>query len=546
MSEDEVREAEAPAPGPGAPDLPQGDSPTYEATYERSVRATALGRGTHGVPELRRLVEDAFSTAFPRRLWVAGQLGRVQRVTNGELHFRLRASVEQEPFVLACHVLPDTVPQLAEVLDRVHDAELDDVLLEGRLARVGGVLRFDVPSGGPVLFVSALDTVPTARGLAHERAARLQVVRDRGLPEHQQRRRVRTAPLRVALTGGAGDPALARARQQLEASGFGLELRDVAVPVHGPGAAAQLAGALREAALRSDVVLLGREQGRPLGLGLFDAPEVAQAVADAQVPVLSALGGGGETTVCDEVAFASLPSADDAARWVLSRLTDAEDRLRGLRDEVGERVRAASARAREDLEEAAAAAQDAGEAAQERADAAYAAQRRRSFVVAGVLAVALVAAAFLLGAPLVLVGLAVVVAGLLAALRWSNRAPRRELLMSAQDDDFAQVLERLEQVRDELDHTSSPEAVRQLREQSAQLVARGEAILGRDLEPVPAPARLAELPHGGIESDSQGGDRTQALDLRDAAPLPYPEAPPADRPAGGSVQVLPQSTLTSG
>ena len=519
-------------PGVGEDEVGPGDAPAYE----RSVRASALGRGTHGVPELRRLVEDAFSTAFPRRLWVAGQVGRVQRAPGGGVGFRLLASAEPEPFTLACHVPVDTVPQLADVLDRVYDAELEDVLLEGRLARVGGVLRFDVPSGGPVLLVSALDTAPTARGLEEDRAARLQVARERGLPAHQRRRSVRTAPLRVALAGAAGDPALARAREQLEASGFALELRDVAVSLHGTGAPAQLAGALREAALRSDLVLLGRERGRPLGLGVFDTPEVAQAVADAQVPVLSALGGDGETTVCDEVAFAALPTVEDAVAFVLSQLQDAEDRLRGLRAELGGAVEEASVRARDDLARAGSAAQAAGVAAQGRADTAYARLRTRAFVVAAVLAVALVLAAVLLSAPLVLVGLAVVAAGLLGALRWSNRAPRRELLMNAQDDDFATVLQHLEQVRDELGRTSSPEAVRRLREQAAALVARGEQILGRDLDHAPAPQRAEAA---GPDGPAGGPDVTA---------LPYPEDGDVQQAAegGGSVRIQPQDSVTSG
>jgi len=515
VSEDEVGPADAPE-------------------YERSVRATALGRGTHGVPELRRLVEDAFSTAFPRRLWVAGQVRRVQRVSGAGVRFRLQASTEQEAFTVACQVPPDTVPQLAEVLDRVHDAELDDLLLEGRLARVGGVLRFDVEAGGPVLFVSALDPVPTARGLAEDRTARLQVARERGLPEHQRRRTLLTAPRRVALAGGADDPGRARVRQQLEASGFGLELRDVPVPLHGPGAPAALAGAVREAALRSDLVLLVRERGRPLGLGLFDAPEVAQAVADAPVPVLSALGGDGDATVCDEVAFASLPAADDAGRWVLARLEEAEHRLRALRDEVGTEVRQASGRARADLDEARLAAEQAGSEAEGRAAAAAADLRRRALIAAGVLTAALVLAAVLTSAPLLLIGLLVVAAGLLATLRWSHRAPRRELLMSVQDDDFAQVLERLGQVRDELASTSSPEAVRMLREQSGELVRRGEQILGRDLEREPA----ASAPSSPLSSGPQP-----------EAPLPYPEQGTEqgqDAVATGSVRLLPQGSLTSG
>ena len=481
---DERAAYERSADGRPADERSGNERAAYERpAYERSVRATALGRGTHGVPEVRRLVEDAFSTAFPRRLWVAGQVARTSRDDAGALRFGLRSSGDGESFQLACQVPAETVPPLVEVLDRVHDAELDDVVLEGRLARVGGLLRFDVPAGGPVLFVSALDPSPAERGLAEERAEGLAAARARGLAEHQRRRVCRAAPLRVALVGGADDPALLRVRERLATSGFGLQLHAAVVPLRDVAAPAVLAGAVREAALRSDVVLVVREQGRPLGLGVFDRPEVAQAVADAPVPVVTALGGGGETTVSDEVAYASLPTADDAAAWLLTRLDEAERTLRELRDQVGEEVRGAAARARTALDVERGAVAAAGEQAEQRAALAH--RRRWALALAGaaLLAVALVVVAVWAGRPLLLTGLLLLAAALAAAWLWSTRRPTRGIRgMNAQDDEFDGVLAHLRDVRDQLARTSSPETVRRLRELAAQLVGRGEAILGRELD----------------------------------------------------------------
>lgn len=54
--------------------------------------------------------------------------------------------------------------------------------------------------------------------------------------------------------------------------------------------------------------------------------------------------------------------------------------------------------------------------------------------------------------------------------------------MSARDDDFTQVLSRLEAVRDELRSTSSPERVAVLRDLAAELVTDGERLLGVHLD----------------------------------------------------------------
>ena len=61
----------------GAGSSSDGPGLSYEVTGVRQVRATALGRGTHGVPDVRRMVESQFHVAFPHRVWVAGEVGDV-------------------------------------------------------------------------------------------------------------------------------------------------------------------------------------------------------------------------------------------------------------------------------------------------------------------------------------------------------------------------------------------------------------------------------------------------------------------------------------
>ena len=454
----------------------------------RQVRATALGRGTQGVPDLRLLVEGALHTAFPHRTWVAGRVGVTRTEPGVGLRFSLLAtSDDDEPFQLPCLLAEDVVPQVADVLDRVHDADLQDLLTEDRLVRVGGLLRYDFPRGTLVFLVSELDPTPTALGLAEDREHARAAVREHGLPERQRSRTCRTAPLSVSLIGPAEDAAVARVRALLDSSPYALDLREVPVHLQGARAPAAVAGAVREAALRSDVVLLVRDSGRPLTLGVFDAPEVSFALAQAPVPVVSALGGGGHWTAVDDVAHVSLPDGEAAAHWLLDRLGEAQAQLRGLADEVEQLAVQAGRTARAELEALRDDVTATGEAAAARAATSRHRVRTRALVVAAVLAVAVVVAAVVLGAPLVLLGLAVIAAALLGARLWSARAMRRgSRAMSQQDDEFVTVLSRLREVRDQLATTSSPETVHRLRTTARSLVERGEQVLARHAVPAPS------------------------------------------------------------
>lgn len=449
----------------------------------RAVRATALGRGTQGIPEVRHLVEGALHRAFPYRIWVAGRVDDVRLEPRVGLHFTLQASAaDDEPFSLSCLLSEDALDQVAEVLDRVHDADVTDLVAEGRLGRVGGLLRYDVVRATLVLQVSELDPAPAVRGLQEQRSVARAFVRDHGLPERQRSRAHRVAPLAVTVVGAQDDAAVAGACARLRDSPYDVDLRATTVPLHGPGAPAAVAGSVREASLRSDVVLVVRGPGRPLALGVFDAPEVSSAVGEALVPVVCGLGGGPETTACDDASAVSLPDGESAAQWVLDRLGEADQTLHGLAEEVEEQAAAAGSRIRAALDEARGEVLHTADEAQARSAVVRRRVRTRLLVGAAVLAVALVAAAVATRTALLLLGLVVLAGLLLGAWLWSGWAMRRgNRPMSQQDDDFSAVLARLRQVRDELAATSSPEAVHRLRGTAEQLVARGQHILGREL-----------------------------------------------------------------
>ena len=496
----------------------------FDATGDRQIRATALGRGTHGVPDIRRMVESQFHIAFPHRVWVAGQVSAPVQQEDGTVLFALHSPTGDEVFVLHCVVPGAGLSGLRDLLVRTHDADLEDVVREGRLARVGGLLRYDATRGAVTLTVSELDPTPTTIDLADARERAVQAVADAGLTERQRTTTLRTAPLEVALVGGTGDPAMERVQRQLEQSPYDVHLSVLPVDLTGAAAPDLLSQAVSRAALGSDVVLLVREEGRPLGLAVYDAVEAARAVAEAPVPVVTGLGGRGTRSACDTVSFSAQPTAEAAADWVLQRLAAAESTLEVLGHEVDLAADQAAIRCRVALEQARKSAEQAAQEAEVRSVAARRRARRTLFVGSAVLAVLVVAAAVVVGEPLLLLGLLVPALVLVAALSWWSGTWMRGRGMSQQDDDFTQVLERLDGVRDELRTTSNPERVAVLRELAGELVARGRGVLSRSLgDP------------GGAEPEEP---------VHEPRPDPQPDAPPDlqpdAEPAATSAMVVPE------
>lgn len=522
-----------------APDDPDA-GPAPASTSAARRRADVTGRGTATLPELRRLVEDQFLTGFSHRIWVTGHVDGPEQGHDGGLHFELVALDDDSDWLrLPCDIPADVLPELRALLHRVADADLDDVVAPGRAARVGGLLRYDFAVHRLALGVSAVDPATTAQALADQRVQARDAALASGLQRHQGQLTPPVAPVHVALVGGNGDPALHRAADRLRASGYGVELRVAPAVLAGAGASARLAEALARVAGHCEVVLLVRGEGRELELAAFDGDELARAVAATPVPVVAGLGGRGERTVCDEVAAESLPTADAAVGWVLRRLAAAEEQLQRWSREVRVEAEAALDRARVKLAQVAGAVEAVAEEAAGRAEEAARRRQRTLLGAAAVAAVLVVALAFALGSPLTLLLLLVVAGGLGAATWGVTAVDRRGSPMALDETSFAQVLERLERIRDELARTSSPESVRTLHEEARRLVARGEQLLGRGTEPAPV---RTEVVSGAPAAGSTGDGDTTSVVLRptgEAGAASGPPSPGDDAPTERATTVPP-------
>jgi hypothetical protein len=303
------------------------------AVAERGARLDGERRLLQ-VSDVLRAIEDQFHTAFPRRIWVCGTLRGLRSGMpdvgapdgRGVDAFVLMEELEEGVRTLPCELPPEARLAIDDSLRRLHDVAVDDLLVDGHFVRAGGLLSFDPERHCAIFEVTALDPQPTATWLAERRELVRSAASSARLAERQRDLRVPTAPSSIGLVAACGDPALEASRELLTGCGFEVEVKIYAPTIAGSAAGDQLANGLREAALAGhDLVLLLRQDGRPLSLAPFDSEAVVRAVATSTTPVLSGLGSPEEPAAVEEVSHQAYPSAHEATVSVIRRLQRAHD-----------------------------------------------------------------------------------------------------------------------------------------------------------------------------------------------------------------------------
>lgn len=507
-----------------------------------------------------RAIEDQFSIAFPRRVWVFGTVRALRG--DEELEFLLTeatAELEDDPHPLT---LPSELDAAAGAdvdasLRRLHDVAVEDLLVEGHLVRAGGLLSYDVRRHTIVFSVTALDPQPTSAWLDDRRQAVREAVDEARLAERQRDVQVPLAPRDIGLVGTVADEAVDEVRRVLTGSGFEVDVTEYRVPETGQRTADGLANAVREAGRGGhDVVLLVRSYGRPLALAPYDAETVIRAVAAAPVPIVAGLGAPEAPAAVESVAHQAYPTAREAAEGILRKLQRAADLVDAALERVVEAGDEALRRGALQVEQLRSELSEDLRQARVRAEQA---RRKRLLWVrsaAAVLALVIVLVAVLTGVYAILAALVVPLA--LGLFSERLRPQRRRGPVSVTDLSFAEALKRLGNIRRDLQDVADPDVVDALEQEANSLAEHCRDLLRRPRTPrVDRSAGRGEDPFDQFALSDAGADAPTAagaatspgltkVTQTDDAMVSLPESAPAgDAPAGdaGEAQTAENRTV---
>ena len=289
-------------------------------------------RKVHAVSDLlsglNGLLEDRVG-----RIWVVGEISGLSRPSSGHIYFVLgdaHARIRAALFRQAASRLP------FELKDGLEVVVYADVSIYDKRGELQLIVRKLEPQGQGAL------------QLAFEQLrARLS---EEGLFEAEHKRPLPAFPRRIGVVTSATSAAV---RDVIEVSGLRLASTPLLISptrVQGDGAEHEIVTALQAVSSQAeiDVILLVRGGGSLEDLWCFNSEELARAVFDCPVPVVTGVGHETDITLVDWVSDLRAPTPSAAAAAVLPdrhqlSLDVAQSRKRlvlAMRSLLGTRVQA--------------------------------------------------------------------------------------------------------------------------------------------------------------------------------------------------------------
>ena len=269
--------------------------------------------------EVRELLEAAFGL-----VWVAGEISNARAAPSGHYYFTLK----------------DGDAQLRAVCFRQQALYLKVKPKNGLAVMARGRLSVYEARGEYQLYVESLE--PQGDGALHLAFEELKKKLAReGIFDEDRKRPLPALPRRIGIVTSPSGAAIADMLRILERRFDGLAVALYPVRVQGEGSAQEIARGLRYFSdTRSvDVVIVGRGGGSLEDLWAFNEEAVARAIAESEVPVISAVGHQTDFTIADFAADLRAPTPSAAAELVVTQKADLLEAVQRLHDRLMQALR---------------------------------------------------------------------------------------------------------------------------------------------------------------------------------------------------------------
>ncbi|MBT3198987.1 MAG: exodeoxyribonuclease VII large subunit [Phycisphaerales bacterium] len=283
-------------------------------------------------------VKGALAGAYPGSVTVVGEISNFKFHSSGHMYFRLKDA----------------------------NAAVDVAMFKGR----AGKLKFTPADGMEVLLVGRVD-VYEVRGQLQLYAERMEPcgqgalelafrqlcdkLRAEGLFDPSLKKPIPKFPRSVGVITSLTGAALRDIRRTLRRRWPGIAAYVVGSLVQGPGAAGQIASAIKSldasaADYEIDVIIVARGGGSIEDLWAFNEEPVARAIYNAQTPIISGVGHETDTTIADMVADLRAATPTAAAEQAVPDAADVRRYADELADRMTRRMRDSVSSARQAIE----------------------------------------------------------------------------------------------------------------------------------------------------------------------------------------------------
>ena len=285
-----------------------------------------ISREILSVGDLNRAIaaslEDRFDT-----VWVSGEISNFKAYDSGHWYFSLK----------------DEEGQIRCVMFRGRNGQVGFMPQSGDLVEVSANLGMYVPRGDIQLTIQTLRRA--GMGGLYEAFLKLKAkLAKEGLFDEERKREIPTHPRSIGIITSPQAAALKDVLSTLARRAPHIPIVIYPTLVQGPDAPAGIISALQAAQQENvvDVILLVRGGGSIEDLWAFNDEQLAYAIAESSIPVVSGVGHETDFTIADFVADLRAPTPTGAAELAAPRrdqmLQELDAIMQALLQRINQRV----------------------------------------------------------------------------------------------------------------------------------------------------------------------------------------------------------------
>ena len=262
-----------------------------------------ISRSVLTVGELNRAIAESLQEHFDR-VWVSGEISNFKAYDSGHWYFSLK----------------DEEGQIRCAMFRGRNGQVGFMPQSGDLVEVGASLGLYVPRGDVQLTVQVMRKA--GLGGLYEAFLKLkEKLAKAGFFAEEAKQAIPTHPRAIGIITSPQAAALKDVLSTLARRAPHIPLVIYPTLVQGPEAPAGIIAALKAANVEAevDVILLVRGGGSIEDLWAFNDEQLAYALADSTIPVVSGVGHETDFTIADFVADVRAPTPTGAAELAAPR-----------------------------------------------------------------------------------------------------------------------------------------------------------------------------------------------------------------------------------
>jgi len=263
-------------------------------------------------------LEDRFDT-----VWVSGEISNFKAYDSGHWYFSLK----------------DEEGQIRCVMFRGRNGQVGFMPQSGDLVEVSASLGMYVPRGDIQLTIQTLRRA--GMGGLYEAFLKLKAkLAKEGLFDEERKREIPTHPRSIGIITSPQAAALKDVLSTLARRAPHIPIVIYPTLVQGPDAPAGMIAALKAAEKENgvDVILLVRGGGSIEDLWAFNDEQLAYAIANSTIPVVSGVGHETDFTIADFVADLRAPTPTGAAELAAPRKDQLLQELEAIKQALLQRV----------------------------------------------------------------------------------------------------------------------------------------------------------------------------------------------------------------